>query len=148
MKHFKKKTITALRDLIKPERERFSKINDVVEKLQANGRFLPKNLTDSVFEVKENINKDEMDIIDLKGKIDFIYIYLYKYLDEKNLSKKDEYVDDYKFIENEINNSLKERDKKSLYEIYNKKAGMYNATISMPMLSLFAKRNNEHAPLI
>ena len=147
MKRAQKKAYQELEKLIPYEQNRFSLIQKCKEELETDGRFLPKNFLTAISEEEKLFEKAPLDLSEIKGRTDFLVMYLRKYLKEKKLLSKEKYQDFDKKLETLI--FIDPGDKNSPYYLYNKKASHYNAFLGMMFLSIFGIRNkNQNAPII
>ena len=148
MKGAKKKAFQALDQMIPIEQNRFALVEEVVQAMKDDGRILPKNLLEQVESEGKDFQKTPLDLQGLKGRTDFLILYLRKYLKEKRLLSKSEKYQEYdKKLESSI--YLDPQDKNSPYYHYNKVASRYNAYLGMTTLSLFGIRGkNPQAPIL
>ena len=79
------KAYQELEKLIPYEQNRFSLIQKCKEELETDGRFLPKNFLTAVSEEEKLFEKAPLDLSEIKGRTDFLVMYLRKYLKEKKL---------------------------------------------------------------
>lgn len=133
MKKAQKKAYLLFDKVIPKEKERYQVILKAKDRMEKDGRFLPKNMVDSTMEVDKEFQKIPCDIAKIKGMDDFLVIYYRKYIKEKKLSGKYHDID----MELEACIFLDPSDKRSPYYEYNKAALHYNAYVNMGFLNLF-----------
>lgn len=147
MKRAKKKTFTLLDGMIEIEKKRFDVINKAMETFEAKNRFLPKTMTDTFSKIDEDFKKVPFDVSSVKGQLDFMVLYIRKYISEKNLIEDSSYLEIDKELESIL--YLDPSDKNSPYYAYNKAASHYNAYLGMTILGLFGIRSkNPLAPIL
>ena len=133
MKKAQKKAYLLFDKLIPKEKERYQIILKAKDRMEKDGRFLPKNMIDSTMDVDKEFQKIPCDISKIKGMDDFLIIYYRKYIKEKKLLGKYHDID----MELEAAVYLDPSDKKSPYYEYNKAALKYNAYVNMGFLNIF-----------
>lgn len=147
MKAAKKKAFSMLNQIIPIEQKRFDLINKTVNELKNDGVFPPKNLIETLKDAEKDYQLAPLDISIIKGKNDFLIMYLHKYLSEKKYFKQDKYLSLDKELESNL--FLDPNDRNSPYYQYNKKAAYYNAYLNMMVLSIFGvRRRNPTAPIL
>ena len=87
-KSARKKAMTLLDKVIPEERKRLDLILETRDTMIKDGRFLPKNMTDTTKQVEDEFAKIPVDVAHIKGMDDFLIVYYRKYLKEKRLLGK------------------------------------------------------------
>lgn len=146
MKGAKKKAIQELDKLVPHENERFQVIETIIKEMQNDGRYLPKNMLDSLHEIDSSFSKTPIDLSSIKNQNDFMILYLRKYFKEKRMLEKDQ---KYKNYDEKLSKMifLNPSDKTSPYYLYNKKSSRYNAFLGMGAFNLF-RGNNTAMPTL
>lgn len=133
MRKAQKRAFTLLEQLLPKERERFEVIYNTKLTMENDGRYLPKNLTETIEKTKKEFENVPVDMSIVKGYDDFLIIYFRKYISEKRLMEK--YRDLDSKLEAILYTSLE--DKSSPYYEYNKAALKYNSYLNMGVLNIF-----------
>ena len=129
----KKKCEALLEKVIPLERDRFDMILEVKNKMENDGRHLPKNMVESTLELEKAYQEVPVDIQKVKSIDDFLLLYYIRYIKEKNLKEK--YQAELATLESLVYDNV-ESDKYP-YKEYNNATLKYNAYLNMGFINPF-----------